>query len=125
MVDLLVDASAPALTFGTDLFVSELPESPDEAVVLYDTGGFDPEVQYQYLRPTVQIVVRGEKGSYVATHQLAQAVAVVLNGRHNETVNDARYVGIWQEGDIAFLQYDEQHRPEFSVSFRIHRTGAA
>ena len=120
---LLGDASLPALTLGTDLYVSEMPDTPDLCVATFDIPGQDPEVNYVYERPFVQIVVRGDKGQYVAGHVLAQAVRDVIHGRHNVTVGTSRYVGIWQEGDIGFSGYDHQHRPEFSMHFRIHRTG--
>lgn len=122
--DILAATSTLALVFGTDLFVSEMPHSPDRCVCVYDTGGFEPEANFVYERPTVQVRVRGAKGQYVSAHSLAQAVRDTLHGLANYTTNGARYVGIWCESDILSLGYDDNHRPLLSINFRLHRSTA-
>jgi len=122
--DILVATSSLALTFGADLFVSEMPEIPDECVCVYDTGGFEPEANFVYERPTVQVVVRGTKGDYVAAYNLIQSIRNTLHALANHTTNGARYIGIWCQSDIMSLGYDKNHRPMLSVNFRIHRTEA-
>ena len=122
--DILVATSSLALTFATDLFVSEMPDTPDECVCVYATGGFEPEANFVYERPTVQIRVRGSRGAYVAAHNLTQSIRDALHGLANHTINGARYIGIWCESDILSLGYDKNHRPMLSVNFRIHRTEA-
>ena len=121
--NILEDSSSGlGLTFATDLFVSEIPTTPDRCVVVIDTGGFDAEVNYTYERPTLMVRVRGDRHRYKNGYTLAKDVKDVLNGLANETWNSTRYVGIWAVGDVNFLGYDKNHRPEFSVNFRIHRT---
>jgi hypothetical protein len=120
--DYLAAQSSLGLTYATDLFVSEMPESPDLCVAVYDTGGFDPESDYSYERPTVQVKVRGDKGKYLIAHSLLQSIRDVLHATHGETINTGLYVGIWQMGDILFLGYDQNKRPELTANFRIHRT---
>ena len=122
--DILEGMSALALIFATDLFISEMPDEPDQCVCIYDTGGEPAEVNYIYEKPTIQIRVRGAKGAYLATHELAQSIRDTLNGLNNETWNGARYVGIWAMGDVLFINYDDNHRPIFTINFRIHRTEA-
>lgn len=130
MKDILEGTSALALTFAEDLFISEMPDENEDAIVsdqcvcIYDTGGEPAEVNYTYEKPTIQIRVRGAKGAYLATHELAQSIRDTLNGLHNETWNGARYIGIWAMGDVLFISYDDNHRPIFTVNFRIHRTEA-
>lgn len=122
IADILAATSSLALTFRTDLFVSEMPATPDECVCVYDTGGFEPEANFVYERPTVQVIIRGAKDAYVATHNLAQGIRDVLHALANYTINSARYIGIWCQSDIMSLGYDKNHRPMLSVNFRIHRT---
>jgi hypothetical protein len=121
--DILDDASSLGLTFATDLFVSEMPISPDACVAIYDTGGEPAEPDYVYERPTVQVKVRGARGRYRDAHILAQTIRDLLNGMHNEELNGARYIAIWIETDVIFIGYDESHRPQFTLNLRIHRTG--
>lgn len=130
--DLLNDDSDLGLTFGTDLFVSDMPDTPDACVCIYDSGGYDPDVHIQYERPTVQVRIRGGRGpgAYQAAHEQAQEIRDFLiglwaGGAAAMTVNGARYVGIWCVGDVNALGYDENHRPEMTVNFRLHRTAAS
>lgn len=120
--DILEGTSSLALTFATDLFISEMPTNPDQCVCIYDTGGEPPEPDYNYERPTLQIRIRGVKGGYLVAHELAQSIRDTLNGEHNYTVNDTRYIAIWAMGDILFIGYDDNHRPLLTVNFRLHRT---
>jgi hypothetical protein len=122
--DLLESESVLALTFGTDLFIGEIPPEPNECVVVFDTGGSPSEPHYTYERPTVQIRVRGERGGYVVAYDLINAVRNTLNGQSNVSVNTSRYVGIWQQGDVSFVAWDDNQRPLFTVNFRLHRTDA-
>ena len=115
--------AATGLTFGTDLFISSLPDSPDHCVGIYDTGGIEPEHNYTYFRPTFQITVRGKKQSgYREAWKMAETVRNVLMAIHNETWNSTVYVGIWAQTDILFVGYDDNKRPLLTVNFRIHRT---
>lgn len=113
--------SGTGLTFGTDLFISFEPDSPDAVVTLYDSGGWAPDA-HDYQKPTIMARVRGPKGGYATGYATARAVVDALHERNNETWNGTRYIGIWQEGDVLFLEYDDSRRPVFSVNFRVHRT---
>lgn len=120
--DYLVGISSLALTSGTDLFIHLLPDTPNNCVCVYDTGGFDSEAAMTYQRPTVQIKVRGEKGTYDSTHEQAQGIRDELHTLHNETINSTRYIQVLQQGDIIDLGDDEKNRPVISMNFAIHRT---
>lgn len=125
IANIMADESALGLAIGTDLFVSEMPATPDACVAVYDTGGYNPQPNYDYQRPTVQVRVRGAKGAYVTMHALAQLIRDLLNGSHDVTESGARYIGMWAEGDVLFLGYDDNHRPQASINFRLHRTTAS
>lgn len=120
--DILDGQSSLALAFRTNLFVSEMPPKPDECVAVYDTGGENPQPNYTYERPTVQVRVRGAKGDYEDAYALAEAIRNILNGMHDEEVGGTRYIGIWAMGDILFVGYDDNHRPLLTINFRLHRT---
>lgn len=120
--DMLEAESSLGLEFGTNLFIGEVPEGPDELVALFDPPGQDEEANYVYERPSLQARIRGEKGAYQAAYALAESVKNLLKTVSNDTWNSTRYVQIWVQGTINWLGYDKNHRPEFSVNFRIHRT---
>lgn len=119
--DMLVTAGLG--TFGEDLFIGFEPTDPDICTTIYDSGGEPAEVDYNYERPNVNIRVRGAKGGYRAAQIVAQNIRDELNGKHNITVNAARYVGIWMQSDILTIGTDDNERPLFTTNFRIHRTG--
>ena len=121
----VIDTSAIGLSLGANLFVSQVPESPDECVALIDQGGFAPELNYVYEKPSLQVIVRGARGPYPPAYALAKAVADALHGLHGQTISGTRYVLVYQESDIFSAGYDESHRPMLSVNFGIHRTDAA
>ena len=125
--DLLDGESTLGLTFATDLFVSDMPATPDFAVCVYDSGGLPAESGYVYERPTVQVRVRGAKGGYIQAFETAQSIHDFLirlwqGGQGAMTVGGARYVGIWPMAAPQFVGYDENHRPQVTVNFRLHRT---
>jgi hypothetical protein len=119
---LVASAAGTGLTFGTDIHISHMPDTPDLCVAVYDTGGEPPEPHLVYNKPTAQVRVRGDRGGYEAAWSLAETIRDALNGVNNEVWNSTRYIGIWATGDILFIHYDDSKRPVLSVNFRIHRT---
>jgi hypothetical protein len=122
--DILISSAAGIdLTFGTNLFISSMPDSPDLCACIYDTGGSEPEHNYNYMRPTIQTTIRGKKSTgYRDAWKLAETIRNVLYAIHNETWNGTWYIGVWAETDIFFVGYDENKRPLLTVNFRIHRS---
>lgn len=120
VADLVQIAGANAV-FGTNLFVSQIPDTPDAVVVVADTGGTDPDVAIVYSRPTIQVRVRGAKGGYLAAYTLAQAIVTSLHGLSNQVQGDSRYSS-WQQGDIISIGNDASDRPELTINFRLHKT---
>ena len=115
-------ARVAAGVFGTDLFISSMPESPDACVTIYDTGGLEQQAGYEYEYPTAQVKIRGDRKDYADAYSKAQTVRDALHGLNNESWNNARYIGIWCNSDIFFVGYDMHDRPMFTINFRIHRT---
>lgn len=109
-------------TFARDLFVSQMPETPDVCMCVYDSGGFAPDSDNIYERPTVQVAVRGAAGKYEEAYGKAASIKNILHDLHNESWGTSRYIGIWAMSDVLFLGYDEKNRPLLTVNFRIHRT---
>ena len=116
------EGSALGLVLGTNLFVGEMPETPDECVAVFDSGGEDPEHDYEYRRPTVQVRIRSEKGGQQAGWTLANEIYNLLKAQHNVEKNSTQYVGIWAQGDILSLGKDAIGRFQFSTNYRINRT---
>jgi len=118
-----LESSAVALgTFGTDLFIGQMPATPDVCIVIVDTAGFRPELNYEWERPGIQILVRGELGSYLTTNNSAKAVYTALHGICNETINTAVYKLIRAVSTPIYIGEDDNKRPLFSLNFEIQRS---
>ena len=115
--------SALGLTAGTDLFYSHMPDGtdvPDLCVCVYDSGGESPE-DFDYWRPTFQVLVRGARSGYAAAYETIRAIAQTLHTA-DFSATGARYIGIWQMGGIHSIGQDSSGRPRLTVNFRSHRT---
>ncbi len=114
-------------TKTTNIFADKEPgreslKVTDPLIIIYNSGGFDPEATGKVFRkPTVNVRVKGIDGGYDTAYAKIIAVADALHQRDPETVAGTRYSGIWQMGEVAFVEYDENSRPVFTANFRIHR----
>jgi len=125
--DILVTAGIGtyAATSGWAIYVSKEPKSPDTVVTLYDYSGADPSPKFLRDNPNVQVRVRGAKEAYKAGWTKAQAVKDALLGLPGQTINATKYVGVWMQSDINFINYDDNNRPLFTLNFRITREPAS
>ncbi len=106
-------------TEATDLFVDEIPETPDFCVVVRNTTGFDANPAYRRDSPTVQVIIRGNKLSSEAAYDKALEVKNALLGRPTTTVNSKDYVQFLMTGDIIRVGQDENSRPLYSTNWRL------
>lgn len=128
-----IDISAMLVDDGvgveaTTLFINKEPHEQDlkdgaAIAIIYDSGGFDPDATGDVLdKPTVNVRVKGKPGDHAGAASMIQAIKAALHQRTPETKNGARYLGIWQIGEVAFVEYDERNHPIFTGNFRMHRT---
>jgi hypothetical protein len=106
-----------SLTAGTDLFKSRLTESPNNQVVIYNTGGLEPDRYLPTADPTFQVLVRNT--SYATGQSLVNDIVEALHQKTNiELVEGSKYFY------YIFLMYEPEHigrddkgRHEFSINF--------
>ena len=108
-------------TFGTNMFIGDMPDKPDNCITLYDTGGPAPQANYDYYKPTVQILIRGDIQGYQNAWDQANSLSNALHGVAGETVNSTYYSQILASSDLMFVGKDDSNRPIFSINFEIHR----
>jgi len=119
---MIVDSSEG--TLGTNLFVANLPDTPNLCTCIYDTGGFEiinPE-HLSHELPTVQVIVRGLPSAYTTIWNKAKNVRNAILGYSNTVVNSTKYIGIFVLSDITFIKRDKRRRPLFSFNLRIIRS---
>ena len=109
-------------TFGTNLFISVMPDTPDACIGLYDYTAAPPDVPdigIEY--PAVQVRVRGDVGGYRTAWEKAYSIKTILHGKHEYTVGSTKYLQITCESDIVYVGLDERKRPLFTMSFHCQR----
>ena len=120
---ILESDSALGLTFATDLFVGKEPATPDNCVSIFDIPGDAPLLTLDggknYYFPSVQIRVRNI--DYLTGWDLIHNIQTLLHGIHNEIWNSTTYVLIRAVDNPFLLNWDENDRARFVVTFRGHR----
>jgi len=121
--DMLEAESALGLVFATDLFIGKEPETPDNTVTIFDTGGFPEQLTFnkeeRYEYPSVQIRVRNF--DYQVGWSLINDIKTSLHGRGQETWNGTLYSVIYTPGGIALLDWDASERVRFIINFNLQR----
>ena len=120
--DYLVDQGVG--TLKTDLFVGDMPNTPDACVSIVDSPGLSPELRYEWERPGIQILTRASIGGYRSAYTKAKLVYDTLHGTTNETINATIYKLIAAAHSPLYVGKDEKNRPMWSINFNIQRTSA-
>ncbi len=112
--------TAHAGASGWQLEISQMPDEPDDIIMISDTGGVEPNPKWLLDFPTIQCMIRGSANKYLEAFREAKAVKDLLLGIQAFTNADGdRWDGITQNGDLAYIGRDESMRPLFSINFAI------
>lgn len=115
-------------TVGTNIFRGQVrpPSStiPHAALFVAPTGGAAPQPfldagATDYRTPTVQILIRGDVGTYITTH--GKAVSA-LDAVHKQTVSGYFQV-LARTPEPLYLGLDDTEHPLFSVNVELFYTG--
>jgi hypothetical protein len=108
------------LVFGTNLFVSILPETPDIVIAIFDTSGMEPD-PHNIRNSSIQILVRGKVGGYNETWDKAEEITECVSLISNLSINATKYLLAWKNTEPNHVGNDTKGRPIFSCNFRIKR----
>jgi len=107
-------------TIGTDIFLGYQPESPNNSITLYETGGYALDLAGFLRYPTLQIMVRNT--SYSAARTKIDSIIALMHRTVNTTINSTRYCSIYTTSDATSLGKDDQNRSLLSVNFELTRS---
>jgi len=120
-------AAGLGLTVGTNLFTKPFPGAAavDPNVSLHALAGDAPEgtfgpsgSSYAFERPELLVTVRGARDGIEAAETLAQAIYKALRRLGPVTLSNVLYHNI-DATPPAFVAFDANQRPLFSVTCRI------
>ena len=105
-------------TLKTDLFKAYLPSEPDDIVVVYDTGGFKPDVYLPTGLPTFQVYVRSV--NYTTGKAKVDEIVALVNRKANlQLVDDGVYFYyLTLMSEPVHIGRDSNERDEFSINVR-------
>lgn len=110
-------------TFGTDLFVGVLPDTPNLCVALIESGSWrEPEPNPDLEYPTMQVLVRGGTNEYLKARDKMEDIYAHLRDIGQVTVGTTFYGGVWCSSGPTSIGRDERERPVFSANFRFMRS---
>lgn len=113
--------SAIGLLLSTDVKQGQLPDLPDNLLLLNLTGGNSPTYSLGNRKPSTrlpmfQLLVRDK--SYVdAVHEIERCIDIIL--QVNGEYGDKYILKITQFSDILHLGRDDKNRYMFTVNFTI------
>lgn len=103
-------------TLGTDLFIGSLPDTPDDAVAVIDTGGEAPDKELPFSKASFQVLVRNEL--YSAGITKLNAIKTRYHQLTNTTLGDTYFYYILANSDGGHIGRDDNGREVFSINFR-------
>lgn len=99
------------------IWIGRMPEKPDNAILLTDSGGGNSEAHWLLDFPTVSIIVRNT--NYLDGYNKAKEIKDKLHTLPSQTINGDRVVSCLIVGDINYLGTFDKDRPNFSLNFRM------
>lgn len=111
-------------TSGGDCFVSWMPDSPDELVAVFPTGGQPQGSLLPHDLPTFQVRARGGRFDPVTPHDRLVGIAGQLHGLDGVLLAAGTGHEVWVSGITALQSHpvsigrDGNERPEHTINFQ-------
>lgn len=107
---------------GVDIFTGyDVPPKPDNMIIIVDTGSWQPDnPSLQYTNPSIQITVRGAKGTRQAVGEKAFKINDFLQNWWG-VEGDIRFVYINNRSGPQTMPPDDRMRPIFVINFDIQQ----
>lgn len=119
-MSLLVDMSS-LITTESSKYLGDMPDTPDNIIILYNTGGGNPfhtlgAQKPSHEEPTFQVRIRD--ASYASAISRAEAIKDLLDGKTSTTINGTNYISIFLIGDINSIGRDSRNRTHVTINFK-------
>lgn len=110
----VISEAETLLTSVSNLYIGNLPATPDNAVSIRNSGGYPRSLSGSFVEePTFQVRIRN--ASYVTGLALCETIAGLLHGK-----TTTKLLMIEQQSDILDLGRDENDRNEWTINFRCY-----
>lgn len=108
---------APSGTSG-NIFISFLPDSPDECISIYHRGGLRGDSTGRHYFPSIQLIVRGTKRGNSGWDTAMQALDALQYFHHGRLISNGEYIIRTDcvQSAPAYIERDEKGRVEYSIN---------
>lgn len=119
--DLLVAAGVGtfAASSGWGIFIGPQPTKPDTTITIREYAAEAPMPKWLIDFPSVQTMIRGSPGGFVAAKTKAREVLDALHSIPSQDLNGDRWDSIRALNNPAYIGKDETERPMFSINFTL------
>jgi hypothetical protein len=100
---------------GTNLFIGIQPDTSNDLVAVYDTGGPTPDTYLPTATKTFQVLVRAKE--YTDCLEVVNEIVSLLHQLRNEELGDTYFYYAYLMGEPAHIGQDDKARHEFSMNF--------
>jgi len=113
---------------GVDLFISQMPESPNAVIAVYETGGgaYDAMSELHSAGISVRARAVDYEAAYIAICDVADVLAPIGDENYFQTglnvgvtVNGTNYLRVKPESEPYPVGRDSQERVEFAQNFTV------
>lgn len=104
-----------------NVFVGELPTTPDEVVAVVGTGGPEADTRHGYDTAAVQVVARGTPHDRTSGYAVADSIYGALHGLTSTTFPDGTRVILVRgiQSRPVNIGPDDNARPRWSLNFEL------
>lgn len=111
-------------TLATNLFLSQMGDSPDACVVVLENQGGTPDYTFgssvtQVDRPRIRVVARAAANDYVSAKTKIEAVRTVLGAVRNQTLEGVTIMCVLDTTGSYPLAFDDEDRPLLGCDFAV------
>lgn len=104
-------------SLATSLFIGDMPDSPDNCIAIFETGGLPADIDLPTKKPTIQVLIRNT--SYVTGRNLIDSLRSLFHQKYNTQLipNGTYFLFINVQGEGNHIGRDDVGRDEFSINF--------
>jgi hypothetical protein len=111
-------------TLATNLFLSQMPDSPDACVVVLENQGGSPQYTFgssvtQVDRPRIRVVARASADDYVSAKTKIEAVRSSLGAVRDESLESVVIMCVLDTTGSYPLSFDGEDRPLLGCDFAV------
>jgi hypothetical protein len=105
---------------GWSVFVGVRPDTPDNCIAIYDTGGDGPDTdELEDYLPTVQVAARS--ADYASAYDRMEAIRNLLIQTQPIEVTDSIFPYVMMQSEILSIGRDERNRHILTANYRCRR----